>query len=85
MKSVIQKLGDSKAIIIPAALMRELGLDVNDEVEVKLENGRIVIEPYNRPNYSLDELLAQCEPEAMALDEESQVWLSDAFSNKEIN
>ncbi len=85
MKSIIQKLGDSKAIIIPAALMRELGLDVNDEVEVKLENGRIVIELCNKPDYSLDELLAQCEPEAMVLDEESQVWLSDVFSNKEIN
>ncbi|MDV6328550.1 AbrB/MazE/SpoVT family DNA-binding domain-containing protein [Idiomarina sp. Sol25] len=85
MKSVIQKLGDSKAIIIPAALMRELGLDVNDEVEVKLENGRIVIELCSKPDYSLDELLVQCEPEAMVLDEESQVWLSDVFSNKEIN
>lgn len=37
----------------------------------------IPIEPVSRINYSLDELLGQCEPEDMILDEQDKLWLQD--------
>ena len=83
METVIRKYGNSKGVIIPAALLKELDLDVNEKIDVKSENGRIVIEPVRKPEYSLNELLAQCEPEAMALDDEDKVWLNNPPVGKE--
>lgn len=62
----IRKIGNSKGVVIPASLLKELGLDVNDKANVKAENGCLVIEPKPRPKnkYSLDELLAKCDENA---------------------
>jgi len=84
MKTAIRKFGNSKGTIIPAALLRQLKLDINDEVDAKVENGRIVIEPVHKVEYSLDQLLAQCSPEKMALDEDDKAWLDDAPVGKEV-
>ncbi len=83
METVIRKYGNSKGIIIPAALLKELDLDVDVKIDVKSENGRIVIEPVRKPNYFLDELLAQCSPESMTLDDEDKAWLNDSPVGKE--
>lgn len=83
METVIRKYGNSKGVIIPAALLKELNLDVNERIDVKAENGRIIIEPVRQPEYCLDELLAQCSPEAMTLDDEDKAWLNDSPVGKE--
>jgi len=49
METVIRKYGNSKGVIIPAALLKELDLDVNEKIDVKTENGRIIIEPVRQP------------------------------------
>ncbi|MCO4320026.1 AbrB/MazE/SpoVT family DNA-binding domain-containing protein [Aliidiomarina quisquiliarum] len=84
MKTAIRKFGNSKGAIIPAALLRELNLNENDQMDVKAENGRIVLEPFSKAEYSLDELLAQCEPEAMVLDEQDKAWLNDSPVGTEV-
>lgn len=84
MKTAIRKFGNSKGAIIPIAILRELNLDEHDQVEVRIENGRIILEPFNKIEYSLDELLAQCEPEAMVLDEQDKAWLNDSPVGKEV-
>ncbi|MAD53809.1 MULTISPECIES: AbrB/MazE/SpoVT family DNA-binding domain-containing protein [unclassified Idiomarina] len=76
MKTVILKTDCFNVVIIPTVLLKELNLDVNDKVEIKIKNGRILIEPVNKLEYSLEELLAQCEPEAMVMDEEDHMWLN---------
>ena len=76
MKTVILKTDCFNVVIIPTVLLKELNLDVNDKVEIKIKNGRILIEPVNKLEYSLEELLAQCEPEAMVMDEEDLIWLN---------
>lgn len=84
MKTAIRKFGNSRGAIIPAALLRELNLNENDQVDVKAENGRIILEPFSKVEYSLDELLAQCEPEVMTLDEQDKAWLNDSPIGKEV-
>ncbi|WP_218309714.1 AbrB/MazE/SpoVT family DNA-binding domain-containing protein [Alteromonas antoniana] len=83
METVIRKYGNSKGVIIPAALLKELNLDVNEKIDVKVENGRIIIAPVRKPEYPLEELLAQCSQKAMILSDEDKTWLTDSPANKE--
>ena len=39
-----------------------------------VQSGRLVVEPQQRPRYTLDELLAQCNPQARRSKEERK-WL----------
>ncbi len=57
MKSIVKKWGNSAAIRIPASIMQSLHLDLDDAVEVREENGRIVIEPVAEKSYHLDSLV----------------------------
>jgi antitoxin ChpS len=41
-----------------------------------VEHDRLVVEPHKRPRYTLDELLAQCNPKARRTKEERE-WLTD--------
>ena len=44
------------------------------KVGLAVDNGRLVVEPKVRPRYALDELLAQCDPAAVAAPEDRE-WL----------
>lgn len=43
MRTMLRKIGNSRGVLIPAALLAESG--ITDEIELRLEAGRIVIEP----------------------------------------
>lgn len=53
-----QKWGNSIALRIPKAFADEMQITVETMVEMRIENGKLVIEPVGRPVYTLDELLA---------------------------
>ena len=57
MKATVRKWGNSAAVRIPAALMQAIQLDIDEAVDVREEAGRIVIEPFRRKSYDLDDLL----------------------------
>lgn len=57
MEVIIKKWGNSAAVRIPAAIMAAAHVDLNQSVDVREEQGRIVIEPVRRKVYKLDELL----------------------------
>lgn len=57
----IQAWGNSAAIRLPAVLLNKLNLQVGQEVDAVVVNGALVLKP-SRPKYTLDELLAQCDP-----------------------
>lgn len=75
MKTAIEQLGNEKGIVISDYLLDVVNLDVNDTADVKVEGHCIVIEPVNEFEYSLDELLAQCTPDAMVLDKKDRAGL----------
>ncbi len=61
MQTTICKLGNSKGIIIPDFIVRELSLAINQRMmAIKIEAGSIILEPFYKQQYSLDELLSQC-------------------------
>jgi len=59
----VKKWGNSAAIRIPSAIMAAAALNIGQEVEVRQEDGRLIIEPVLKPLYTLDELLAGMKPE----------------------
>lgn len=49
MLSSVRKFGNSAGVLIPKPLLSEIGAKAGDSVELKVEGGRIVIEPVVRP------------------------------------
>lgn len=47
MRTSLRKIGNSRGILIPAALLAECG--ISDEIDLRLEGTRIVIEPVRAP------------------------------------
>jgi antitoxin MazE len=63
MRVTVKKWGNSASVRIPAAIMDAANLHLNDAVDVREENGRIVIEPVRSIEYDLDDLLAGITPD----------------------
>ena len=84
MQTVIRKIGNSKGAVLPASLLKQVGLDVDDKVLIEAESGRLIIEPVNKPEYTLDELLSKCQPDKMSLTEEDREWLNDKSVGTEL-
>ena len=57
MTVTIKKWGNSAAIRIPAAILEATHLRLDEPVEIREEEGRIIIEPARQKIYDLDELL----------------------------
>jgi antitoxin MazE len=54
----IRKWGNSAAVRLPAGALERAGLSIDDPVEVREEDGRIVIEKAEPAHLDLDELIA---------------------------
>lgn len=54
---LVKKWGNSPAVRLPAAIMEAAHLALDQAVEVRAENGRVIIEPAI-PSYALEDLLA---------------------------
>jgi antitoxin MazE len=57
MEVIVKKWGSSTAVRIPAAIMAAAHVALDQPVEVREEQGRIVIKPVRRKEYKLDALL----------------------------
>ncbi|HEV2689221.1 MAG TPA: AbrB/MazE/SpoVT family DNA-binding domain-containing protein [Bryobacteraceae bacterium] len=75
MKGTVKKWGNSAAVRIPAAVLEAAHVKLDQVVDVREDAGRIVIAPVRkRPRYTLDELVAQCNPKKR-LSREEREWL----------
>jgi antitoxin MazE len=63
MRVQVKKWGNSASVRIPASVMAAAALDIDQAVDVREENGRVVIEPIRAPVYDLDGLMAKMAPE----------------------
>lgn len=79
----LRKVGGSVMLAVPPALLDVLGLRPGARVGIAIESGRLIVQPRQRPRYTLDELLAQCSPRK-ARTREEQMWLSDKPIGAEI-
>ena len=58
MQVTVKKWGNSAAVRIPAAVLQSARLRLDDTVNVRDEDGRIVIEPVRPRGYDLARLVA---------------------------
>jgi len=49
MRTQIRKIGNSLGTIIPATYIKQLGLVVGADIEVKSDGNKLIIEPIKRP------------------------------------
>lgn len=61
-------------LAVPPSILKILHLQAGATVGIGVDGDRLIVKPKPRPRYSLDELLAQCEP-AAALTSEDREWL----------
>ena len=85
MTSTLRAWGGAVAVSLPKKILGLLGLKAGSEVEVKIEDGKIILLPA-RPRHSLQDL----EKEQRALERElggplgDPRWLSDGPHGREI-
>ena len=72
--TTLRKVGGSVMLAVPPALLNILQLQPGAKVCVAVESGRLIVEARPRPRYTLDELLAQCNPKARRSKRERE-WL----------
>jgi antitoxin MazE len=59
----IQKWGNSLGLRIPKALAQDAQVGPGTEVDLSVQEGRLVVRPLERCAYRLDELLGEVRPE----------------------
>lgn len=79
----LRKVGGSIMLAVPPALLDLLQLQAGAKVGIAVQSGRLVVEPQHRPRYSLDELLAQCNPKVRRSKQESE-WLAGTPLGREL-
>jgi antitoxin ChpS len=70
----LRKVGGSVMLAVPPALLDMLDLRPGATVSLVVEGNRLIVKPRTRPVYSLDELLAQCDPSTESTPEDRE-WL----------
>lgn len=63
MDLAIRKLGNSAGVILPATLLKSLGLSIGQHLEAEEVDGKLMLTPRAK-KYTLNELLAQCDQKA---------------------
>lgn len=63
MQVTVKKWGNSASVRIPASVMAAARLSLDETVDVREEDGRIVIEPVRPDEFAIEGLLAQITPD----------------------
>jgi antitoxin ChpS len=82
--TTLRKVGGSIMLAVPPAVLDILHLRPGAKVGITVEKGRLVIEPQRKSRYTLDELLAQCDPKARRSKEERE-WLDNGPVGHELS
>jgi antitoxin ChpS len=77
----LRKVGGSVMLALPPTILEAVGLTAGTPVTVEVKGRSLVIEP-RRPRYTLNELLAQCNPRARR-SKEDQEWLDAPAAGRE--
>ncbi|AIR89500.1 AbrB/MazE/SpoVT family DNA-binding domain-containing protein [Pseudomonas cremoricolorata] len=65
MQIKIQQWGNSAVIRLPAALLRQLHLDIGSTLSLDREGQSLVLKPIgSAPCYTLEGLISECDPDA---------------------
>jgi antitoxin MazE len=57
MKTKIQKWGNSLAVRVPKGIAEKAELSVEDEIDMEVQSGKVVLLPRRKPKYRLKDLV----------------------------
>lgn len=70
----LRKVGGSVMMVVPPAVLDMLQLHAGSSVGLRVDSGRLIVEPQPPRRYTLEELLAQCDASA-ELTPEDRAWI----------
>ncbi|WP_419840773.1 AbrB/MazE/SpoVT family DNA-binding domain-containing protein [Candidatus Poriferisodalis sp.] len=70
--TTMRQVGGSVMLAVPPALLDVIGVRAGSTVDLDVDGGRLVVVPRRRPAYTLDELIAQCDPTAP---DDDRAWI----------
>jgi antitoxin ChpS len=79
----LRKVGGSVMLAVPPAILDLLHLEAGAIVELAVDGERLVVQSQEKPRYTLDQLLAQCDSET-ELTEEDHAWLNATPRGREL-
>jgi antitoxin ChpS len=79
----LRKVGGSVMVAIPPAVLDELGLQSDADVDLSVKKGQLVINPKGRPRYTLDQLIKEGR-KAKNLKFKDRAWLNRPRVGREI-
>ena len=79
----LRKVEDSIMLAIPPVILDAVGLAAGTKVNISIDGDRLVVEQQNHPSYTLEELLAQCNP-CLDFSSEDKEWFESATVGKEL-
>jgi antitoxin MazE len=62
MRVTVKKWGNSASVRIPAPVLKAAKVEIDDAVDVREENGRIIVEPLRPSSYDLADLIGKITP-----------------------
>lgn len=62
MKTTAQKWGNSLAIRVPKSVAVQVGIQEQDELEIEVQDGNVVLKPQLQRVYRLEDLVKQITP-----------------------
>ncbi len=80
--TTLRKVGGSVMMTVPPVLLQSLHLEAGATVALEIEGDRLTVKP-SRPRYTLEELLAQSDPNAPMSDEDRE-WLNSPPVGREL-
>ena len=79
----IARWGNANALRIPNTMLEELGLHEASEVELSVEEGKLIVEPVREEPDSLEELLEGSSREAFRVPDD-ETWLDSEPVGREV-
>ena len=79
----LRKVGGSVMLAVPPAVLEMLHLQAGATVGLMVDGGRLIVQPQARRRYTLDELLAKCDPNADPAQEDRE-WLDARPAGREL-
>jgi antitoxin ChpS len=79
----LRNLGGSIVLAVPKKVLSLVDLHAGSKVRVHVEKGRLIVEPQEKPHYTLSELLTRCRPSDLAPRAKDRSWLRAGPVGKE--
>jgi antitoxin ChpS len=79
----LRKVGGSVMMAVPPAILEELELKAGATVTLAVEGDRLIVEPRRKPRFTLDELLAEQDLDAVET-QEARAWLDSGPAGREL-